>query len=81
MKRLWTWENLGGIESEGTDYSVAERCIEFEKDIWFKLGKSMWKKHQSVFQYHVKYIHNDIVKPLKKKELSSTPSVSVRCTT
>ena len=23
----------------------------------------MWKKHQSVFQDHVKYIHNSIVKP------------------
>ena len=23
----------------------------------------MWKKNQSVFQDHVKYIHNDIVKP------------------
>ena len=23
----------------------------------------MWKKHQRFFQDHVKYIHNDIVKP------------------
>ena len=27
------------------------------------LGKSVWKNHRSVFQDHVKYIHNDIVKP------------------
>ena len=23
----------------------------------------MWRKHRSTFQDHVKYIHNDIVKP------------------
>ena len=27
------------------------------------LGKSVWKNHRSVFQDHVKYIHNDILKP------------------
>ena len=25
----------------------------------------MWKKYRSVLQYHVKYIHNDIVKPFQ----------------
>ena len=49
----------------GTGYLIngEERYAYFEKDSWFKLGKSMWRKHQSIFQDHVKYIHNDIVKP------------------
>ena len=25
----------------------------------------MWRKHWITFQYHVKYIHNDIVKPFR----------------
>ena len=29
------------------------------------MGKSIQKKHQGVFQDHVKYIHNDIVKPIR----------------
>ena len=27
------------------------------------LGKEMWRKHRSVYQDHLKYICNDIVKP------------------
>ena len=29
----------------------------------------MWRKHRSVYQYHIKYVHNDIVKPFKVKIL------------
>ena len=29
------------------------------------MGKIIWKKHQSVFQDHIKYICNDIVKPFR----------------
>ena len=25
----------------------------------------MWNRHQSIYQGHVKYIHNDIVKPFR----------------
>ena len=25
----------------------------------------MWRKHRSIFQYHVKYIHNDILKTFR----------------
>ena len=40
-----------------------EKWVNFEKDIWFELGKCMWSKHRGVFQDHLKYICNDIVKP------------------
>ena len=29
----------------------------------------MWRKHRSVYQDHMKYIHNDIVKTFKEKIL------------
>ena len=29
------------------------------------MGKIMWREHCSVFQDHVKYAHNDIVKPFR----------------
>ena len=62
MEQLWTWVNLDGVEVSGDLYLGAERCLDFEKYIWFELGKRAWKKHWSVFQVHVKYIHNGIVK-------------------
>ena len=40
----------------------AECCAKSYIEQLFDLGKSMWKKHSSVFQDHDKYIHNDIVK-------------------
>ena len=42
-----------------------DRSINSEKYIWFDLGKIVWKKHCSVFQDHIKYIHKDIVKPFQ----------------
>ena len=63
MEELWTWENLYGINTDGDAYLGMDKCIKFEKEIWFELGKSMWKKHRCVFQDHVKYIHNYMVKP------------------
>ena len=65
MDRFYTWVEIDGIDTDGDDYSGVERCIDFDIYIWFKLGKSVWKKHRSVFQDHVKYIHNDIVKPFR----------------
>ena len=46
-------------------FTGVERCTEFEEYMWFDMGKSMWRKHCSIFQYHVKYIHNDILKPFR----------------
>ena len=63
MEKLWTWDKKDGIKNDGYAYLEVDKCIDFEKEVWFKLGQSMWNKHQSVFQNHVKYIHNDTVKP------------------
>ena len=41
------------------------------------MGKSMWRKHRSVFQDHVKYIHNDIVKHFRVWSLHYAESVCV----
>ena len=40
-----------------------DKYIDFEKDIWFELVKAMWRNHRSVYQDHLEYIHNDILKP------------------
>ena len=39
-----------------------DKCVEFERELCFDLGKVMWRRHWSVYQYHLKYIRNDIVK-------------------
>ena len=63
MDKLWTWANLYGLGADGDFYLRDDKCIDFEKEICFDLGKSTWKKHWSVLQDHVKYIHN--VKPFR----------------
>ena len=63
MEKFWTWAKVDYLDALGDVYLGKDRCLDFKKYIWFELGKSMWKKYQSVFQDHVKYIHNDIVKP------------------
>ena len=40
-----------------------DKGANFEKELWFDMGKCMWRKHHSVLQDHLKYIRNDIVKP------------------
>ena len=34
-----------------------------------QVGECMWRKHGRVYQDHMKYVHNDIVKPFKVKVL------------
>ena len=62
MDQICTWVKLDDVYADGGVYLGADRCIYFDRYIWLKLGNIMWKKHRSIFQYHVKYIHNDIVK-------------------
>ena len=65
MELLWSWSKEYSLDDYGVSYLRLDKCIDFETEIYFKLGKSMLKKHRSVFQDHVKYIHNDILKPLR----------------
>ena len=63
MGQFCAWEKVYGIDTDGDAYLGRDKCISFEKELCFELEKGMWKKHRSVFQDHIKYIKNDIVKP------------------
>ena len=85
----WTLGDLSGVSTEdfwtcaktdtiGYDihpYLDIDKCVNFERDLWFELGKCMWRKHWSVYPDHMKYVCNDIVKPFKVKILCYAESV------
>ena len=62
-ERFWTWDNADGLDNNGDAYLGLYKCTDFNKELWFELGKCMWRKHCSIFQDHLRYICNDIVKP------------------
>ena len=64
---FWTWEKLDTIGYDGNAYLEIDKCVDFERKLWFELVKCMCRKHRSVYQYHMKYFRNDIVKPFKVK--------------
>ena len=64
---FWTWVKTDTTGYDGHDYLVRDKCVDFERELWFKLVKCMRRKHLSVYQDHMKYAHNDIVKPFKDK--------------
>ena len=54
---------------DGHDYLARYKCVDFKKELWFELGNCMCRKHQSVYQDHMKYVFNDILKPFNVKIL------------
>ena len=82
----WTLVKLNGLSAEdfcnwaktdtmgydGHDYLNMDQCFYFNRELWFELGKCMWRKHRSVYQYHINYVRNDIVKLFKVKILRYT---------
>ena len=62
-EQLCTWSKEDGIDHDEDSYLELDKCVDSEKDICFEFGKCIWRKHRSVFQDHLKYIHNDIVNP------------------
>ena len=44
---------------------VEDRSEIFDQELWYDLGKSMWRKQRITLHYHVKYIQNDIQVPLR----------------
>ena len=50
VDNFWTWDKSDRIDSDGEPISGADLCKTFEKELWFELGKCMWRKHQSTFQ-------------------------------
>ena len=67
----WPITTLGctadGLDADGNTITGKECCKDIEHGIWFQLGKSMWKKHCSVFDDYVRYVTKGIHKPLKVK--------------
>ena len=60
---FWTWAKSDGLVYDRDSYRIMYNFVKFEKEIWFKLVKDMWRKHRSIFQDYLKYIRNNIVKP------------------
>ena len=54
---------------DGHDYLDQDKCVKFDRELCFELGKCMWRKYRSVYQDHIKYVCNDIVKPFRVKIL------------
>ena len=50
MELLWSWSKEYSLDDYGVSYLRLDKCIDFETEIYFKLGKSMLKKHRSVFR-------------------------------
>jgi hypothetical protein len=40
-----------------------EYCQQYESYVWFKMGKLMWVRHQTVHDEHIRYLKNKIIKP------------------
>ena len=65
MDKFCTWDNIYDIYAYEDACLGSDKCINFQKELFFELGNSMLKKYWSLFQDQVKYIHNDIVKPFR----------------
>ena len=64
---FWTWANTDTKGYDRHPFLARDKCVNFERELWFEFGKCMWRKNRSVYQYHMKYICNDTVKPFKVK--------------
>ena len=69
VKNFWTWAKMDTTGYDGHVYLARKKCVKFERELCFDLGKCMWRKHRSIYHNHMKYIHNDIVKTFKVKIL------------
>ena len=54
--RFCNWYKSDRLGNNGYACLGLDKCVDFEKDLWFELGKCMWRKHRNVFQDHLKYI-------------------------
>ena len=65
IQQFWEWDKIDNIGREEDMFTLTECCTYFENELWFELVNIMWRKHQITLQDHVKYIHNDILKPFR----------------
>ena len=63
IEELFTWSKSDGLSYDGDSYLVMKTLVDFDKEFWFKLVKCMRTNKRSVFQGHLQYSPNDIVKP------------------
>ena len=75
IDNFWTWIKIKGFGYDGDAYLLLYKGVDFEKEIWLEFGNIMRRKHRSVFQVHLKYVCNDIVKPFRVVILHYTESV------
>ena len=66
MEKLLNYGKVDRRDVDGDPTSGAEHCTCFDKELWFESVKTIMRKRRSIFQDHVKYMHNDIVKPFRK---------------
>ena len=69
VEAFWSWPNIDTMGYDGHPLLAWYKCVNFERELWFELEKFIWINHRSVYQYNMKYIYNDIVKPFKVKIL------------
>ena len=39
MGHFWAWDKKDGVGYDGHDYLRLDKFVNFEREIWFKLGK------------------------------------------
>ena len=77
---FYNWLKTEETDSEESDESVNEErdteravrasdavditCIRFERLVMFELGTRAWRTHNDAYDEHVRYLKNDIVKPI-----------------
>ena len=49
MEDFWTWYKSDGLDANLDPIMEEDLCENFEKELLFELGESMWRRHQSIF--------------------------------
>ena len=49
---FWVWDNQDRLEANGGTISGEDCCKDFEKHLWFDLGKGIQRNHRSTFHNH-----------------------------
>ena len=65
MEKLQTWAKACGFNSEFGPIIGEYQCKYFEGELCFELLNFILRKHRSVFQEHIKYIHDNILNPFR----------------
>ena len=77
---FYNWLKTEETDSSNSDESVDEErdieravrasnavditCIRFERLVMFEMGSRAWRMHNDVYDEHICYLRNDIVKPI-----------------